>query len=279
MPDGSTNAFLPEPRVVEEFLKSVEPRYNAACAALRSGTLSNDHVYVIAGFVAYVVACSRASMRLGAAAMNARMKVEMVLAGEAGLLPELPPDLPPPLRDMTIAQLLEDGHLVCETDPKYPQAVGIAGIRDLLDAYGNFGWDILLNDHADSPFFTSDHPVAVEATPDPMVVNRIVPLTPRLAIRILPRRDLSGRKLPATFDHFRYRRRTISRQEAMAVNRLIVRSAEDIVLYPLNRAWVGAFVGKNADFRLEAEATNLRYDDGFTSIARTVIGKGARASS
>ena len=32
--EGSTNTYLPEPRLVEDFLKLIEPKYNAACAAI-----------------------------------------------------------------------------------------------------------------------------------------------------------------------------------------------------------------------------------------------------
>lgn len=272
--EGSTNAFLPEPRLVEEFLKSVEPGYNAACTALRAGPILPGHVRVIAGFLSYVMTCSPGGMRLGTEPMNSRLKLEMALMEEAGLLSAPPPELPPALREMSIAQLLEEGHLLCETDPKYPQAIGIASLLRLLGFFGNCPWDILLNGHDDTPFFTSDFPVAVEATSDPMVANRVVPLTPRLAIRIHPRRVSPG-SLPShrdgSFADFRYRRREISRQEAMAVNRLIVGCAEDLVFSSLDRPWVGGFLERNAQFRLEAETSNLRYEGGGLSIARIVL--------
>lgn len=52
-PDGSTNLFLHEPRAIEEFLKRIEPNYNAALDAVRNRAIEVEHVYVIAGFVAY----------------------------------------------------------------------------------------------------------------------------------------------------------------------------------------------------------------------------------
>lgn len=271
VPDGSTNAFLPEPRLVEEFLKPVEPRYNAACAALRYGTISSADISVVAAFVAYVMACSLAARRLGTERLNARLKLEMMMADEMGLLPQLPSDLPAALRGLTVAQLLDQGHLLYETDPKYAQAIGIAGIQRQLVFFGNCQWDILLNEHDDTPFFTSDHPVAVENTTDPMIVNRIVPLTPRLAVRIRPRRFIAGHEPRAGFEHFRYRRRAITRPEAMAVNRLIIRCAEDLVLSSLDSPWVAGFVGKNTRFRLEAETTDLTHDAGVTSVGRVVL--------
>jgi Protein of unknown function (DUF4238) len=64
--DGSTNEYLRNDRAIEEFLKTVEPNYNAAIAELRTGRPSRDTVHVIAGFAAYVTSCSPAAMRLHA---------------------------------------------------------------------------------------------------------------------------------------------------------------------------------------------------------------------
>ena len=57
--DGSTNEYLLNDRAIEEFLKTVEPNYNAAIAELRTGRPSRDTVHVIAGFAAYVRAARR----------------------------------------------------------------------------------------------------------------------------------------------------------------------------------------------------------------------------
>jgi len=37
--DGNTNAFLAEPRMIEEFAKLFEPKYNWACANLEQGKI------------------------------------------------------------------------------------------------------------------------------------------------------------------------------------------------------------------------------------------------
>src|SRR5450755_2736294 len=62
--NGSTNEYLLNDRAIEEFLKTVEPYYNAAIAELRTGRPSQDTVHVIAGFAAYVTSCSPTAMRL-----------------------------------------------------------------------------------------------------------------------------------------------------------------------------------------------------------------------
>lgn len=62
--DGSTNSYLTEARAIEEFLKTIEPNYNAAVGKLVTGGIDRDSVYAIAGFVAYVVVCSPGGMRI-----------------------------------------------------------------------------------------------------------------------------------------------------------------------------------------------------------------------
>ena len=56
--DGNTNGYLTESRVIEEFLKRIEPNYNMALDAIRRREIDAETVYVIAGFVAYVMSCS-----------------------------------------------------------------------------------------------------------------------------------------------------------------------------------------------------------------------------
>ena len=58
--DGNTNAYLLKDRVIEDFLKTIEPNYNQALESLTAGKVeSNCDAYTIAGFVAYIVNLQR----------------------------------------------------------------------------------------------------------------------------------------------------------------------------------------------------------------------------
>jgi hypothetical protein len=72
--DGSTNAYLKNDRLVEEFLKTIEPKYNAAIRQLAVGEPNPGNIYVIAGFAAYIVTCSPAGMRIQAAPLKAMLE-------------------------------------------------------------------------------------------------------------------------------------------------------------------------------------------------------------
>ena len=60
--DGSTNTYLQKNRAVEDFLKTIEPKYNAAVEKLADNRIDEECIRTIAGFVAYVISCSPAGM-------------------------------------------------------------------------------------------------------------------------------------------------------------------------------------------------------------------------
>lgn len=256
--DGSTNSYLRDDRVIEEFLKGLEPKYNAALAKLAADNIDPECVYVIAGFVAYVLTCSPAGMRIHSEPLKGSVEETARVLDSKSLLP--PP--PPELGGESLSELLHSGKIRVEIDPKYPQAIGISSIISRTITFGNFKWDVLINPFDDSPFFTSDFPVAIEKTDDLRILNRIVPLAPNLAIRIRPDLSLDREQTDFSFSFFRHIVRKLRRPEVMSINRLIVRSAESTVFFRDNYEWVPKFVKKNAGFRIESRTQRIPYENG-----------------
>ncbi|MBN7809264.1 hypothetical protein JZX86_28505 [Agrobacterium rosae] len=224
--DGSTNPYLREPRVIEKFLRDIEPRYNAALAKLRDGRLDSDSVFAIAGFAAYVQGCSPGGMRIHSRPLQETVALTTAMLEESGMLPS-PPSV---FGGKTLAQLLDGNEVVVTVDPKYPQSMGITNILRSTSIWGNSCWDILINEHPSTPFFTSDYPLAIEPSGRAGIVNRILPLAPNLAIRILPDLEQRGR-LDLNFANLRIRRVNVRRQDAAEVNRGIVQCAESVVYF------------------------------------------------
>lgn len=251
--DGSTNSYLREDRAVEEFLKGIEPKYNAALAKLTADDIDRECIYVIAGFVAYVLACSPAAMRIHSEPLKGTVE-ETARALDSK---ESFPTPPPELGGESLTELLCSGKVRVEIDPKYPQAMGIASILSSTFKLGNFKWDILINPFDDNPFFTSDFPVAIEKTEDIRVLNIIAPLAPNLAIRIRHDLSLNREHTDFSFSGFRRTLRKLSRPEVMSVNKLIVRCAETTVFFRDDYEWVPKFVKKNAGFRIEPRTRRI----------------------
>jgi hypothetical protein len=260
--DGSTNAYLRENRAIEEFLRTIESNYNAALGKLIVGAIGQECIYTIAGFVAYVMTCSPAGMRIGSGLLKHTVESAAAMMEARGLLPP-----PPELAGATLTDLLRDGTFDVTIDPKYPQAIGISSILELTATLGNFKWDILHNDFDDSPFFTSDFPVAIEKTNDLRILNRIVPLAPNLALRIKPDLTLDRSQSDCSFANFGYRSRNVSRQELVKLNCLIVRCAEETVFYRDDQPWVRPFVAKNAHYRIEPHTYKLTTPTGTVLIS------------
>jgi hypothetical protein len=168
--EGSTNSYLLRDRIIEEFLKGIEPYYNRCAENLRLGIYDEHTVAVIAGYISYVTNCSPTSMRL--ATVPLRRAIETV----AGFV------------DDTVADKLEQRELEIEVDKKYSQAVGIGMIQKTAMVFGNSLWDVLHNDNKHSAFFTSDFPSAIENPNEIGFLNRIIPLAPDLALKIYPDR-------------------------------------------------------------------------------------------
>ena len=246
--DGSTNTYLKEDRSIEEFLKTIEPKYNEALAKLIENKIDEQCIYTISGFAAYVVSCSPAGMRIQSGPLKSSVEAVAATMEARGLMP------PPPkeLGGESLVELLGTGAVKVKVDPKFPQAIGINSIRRSLAIFGNCRWDILLNDFSDSPFFTSDFPAAVEETRDRRIINRVVPLAPNLAIRIRPDPTIDNDLADFSFANFHCRRRSISYKEVEEINRLIVRCAEDTVFYRDDLAWVQKFIAKNRHYRVES---------------------------
>ncbi len=248
---------MTEQRIIEDFLTTVEPKYNASVDKLRSGKIDVDAIYVISGFAAYVATCSPAAMRINAGSIHGTLEATAVMMERRGYMPKAPPEF----GGKSFAELLAEGTVGFEIDGKYPQAIGIANVMGHVGRFGNFDWDTLINDEPGSPFFTSDYPIAVEVADDPRVANRIVPLAPDIAIRIKPNvnREKSD---DFSFPDFSSRRRKVRLAEIREINRLIVQSAELLVFFSDNHDWVSRFVERHRRYRVELTVHRIPKDRG-----------------
>jgi hypothetical protein len=265
--EGSTNAYLTHDRLIEELLTGIEPKYSAAARKLAAGEIAPECIYPIAAFAAYIMTCSPAAMRIQSAPLKAMVESTARALDAANAFPSPPAAL----GGGRLTELLQTGKVKVTVDPKYPQAIGIANILKMALTFGNSAWDILKNPFDDCPFFTSDFPAAIEESADPRVLNRIVPLTPTLAVRIRPDIALKRNELDFGFEHFRYRMYELGREELHAINRLLVQCAEDLVFYRDDLPWVKPFIMKYASFRIEMHTQELGTHNSALLISRQRI--------
>jgi Protein of unknown function (DUF4238) len=259
---NSSNSYLTNDRVIEDFLRGVEPKYDETLAKLRKGNIDPECIGVVSGLAAFVACCAPAAMRMHIAPFENLVAAEAAILDRQGLLPRAPSIL----GNKTLTELLVEGSARVEVDKKYPQAIGISTIIGRVAFWGNSAWEILCNEDSGDPFFTSDYPIALEAK-SARFANWIVPLSPDLAIRIIPDARLSETKPDLSFSQFSCVRRIPSRAELIEINRLMVRSAEDMVFYRDNSAWIPRFIAKNRHYRIEVVTERIPHGTGFLNIA------------
>jgi hypothetical protein len=255
--EGSTNPYLQEPRVIEEFLRDVEPCYNAALEKARAGALDPAAIFAIAGFAAYVQACSPAGMRIHTGPLQETLELTAEMLDERGIFPPSPAAL----GGKTMTQLLRDKDVIFDVDPKYPQPMGISNILRSTSLWGNSYWDIIVNEDPANPFFTSDYPLAIEPGQRAGIIKRILPLAPDLAIRILPDLEQRGNQ-DLSFSNLRIRRINARRQDVADVNRRIVQCAESVVYFSKDLSWIPGFVEKHRRFRIKPQTLRLPEGNG-----------------
>lgn len=113
---GSTNKYLSEPRAIEIFLKNIEPNYNISVEAIRQKAPGTKDVYVIAGFIAYIMACSPTGMRITRGPIAAAVQSTAEILDAQGRFPPAPTAF----GGKSMTELLSDGLVQLKIDDKIP---------------------------------------------------------------------------------------------------------------------------------------------------------------
>jgi len=246
---GNSNPFLSEERIIEEFLQTIEPYYNRAVDEILNRKFDNNTLYTIAGFVAYIQTCSPTGVRISQNHLKTMVEDASKVIDKQGKIPSPPEEL----GGKTFTELLNSGEVKIQVDQKYPQALGISGIMSSLAVFANCHWDIIINEYEDNSFFTSDFPIGQELSSNPIIINKIFPLRPNVAIRIRPHENINTENPDYTFSKFKYRFAKVSRNDIVNINRLLVRCAEDMVFFNKNHDWISPFIKKNSKFFIKPQ--------------------------
>jgi hypothetical protein len=255
--EGSTNSFLSKERAVEDFLKDVEPIYNKSIEKFRQKSPDGESIYTIAGIMSYILTCSPTAMRLGETPLKTSVEQTALNLDAKNAFPPPPPEI-----GSSMTELIEKGTLNIDIDQKFPQALGIIGIQSYINIFGNSYWEILHNPFDNNPFFTSDFPIVYEFSKHSPVVNKIMPLAPDLAVRIIPDKKFDWESAGNSFSNFKYQKRILKRRDVVNLNRQIIRCAEDLIFYRDNLTWIYRFVEKNRKFYIEPQTDKIPSQNG-----------------
>lgn len=255
--DGDINPTLKEPGLLGAYRDYFEPHWNLSIAQIASGTLRNQHKWAVAGYLANLMACVPAWLRV-----NQESMVDMrgTLVRES-LRADKNQGVALNEAQQQLLAFLESGKRL----PMDPNEAKAHAIRDLVDhawrAY-NADWIILRND-SQQPFITSDNPLALGWSGrlgDP--VRRYLPVTPNLCVGVSfdPARHDERKLTPELLkDDLQAGSRGVVRTgmarpiEVREINKLIVQSAEEQIFSCKAFDQLPVLIRKYGRYRLASE--------------------------
>lgn len=220
----NTNEYFDEPRLIEDFLKTIEPKVNDSINKINNQNIDYECIYAISGLIAYINSCSPGAIRLSNKLTQKTTEHYLRIGDQLGKFPSFHTDT----EDLNIGDLIDEKELTVSVDNKYCHAIGVSNILQTLFTFGNFKWEILQN-NSTMPYITSDYPIAIEQTFDPTIVNKIFPLTPKIAIKIYPERIYNADDKKVKFDYFGVSYKKVDFKIVDSINREIIKSAESLI--------------------------------------------------
>lgn len=250
--DGDKNPYFQNPRILDEYLPHFENNWHGKINELESGPIDLAAKYVIAGYIAFLRSCTPTAKRLGQAAVSTFLQPLVDDVATKALTNESIGLSPPSIA--SLKETIECGELIAEVDRNYAHALGIQSINNTLLTYYYSPWVTLINE-SEYEFITSDNPVII-TDEDYLKPIFFVPVKPRLGLLIAPR--IKADKLPKafcdTYDNKKFDEITVIRpSKVKLLNKQMVQSSEDTVLYQSKTDWVENLVAKYSNWRVEIE--------------------------
>lgn len=219
--------FKDNPQMLADFRRMFEPQWNPTIGAIRTGRVSIDDRFAVAGYWAQLTTCTPAWHK------NAVKTYEQQLIDFIPLVAErVAQERPEHRQDLEDA--LARGQIRPNVDADHVKAILTAHLADATFVLYEQDWTLLVNDTA-VPFVTSDNPSSVfprHSFLDPL--TRLLPLAPDFAIlAVINPRKKRMVESSAKIEDLRpgaLRRRRVDRKAVVRLNRVTIMNADEIIL-------------------------------------------------
>jgi hypothetical protein len=255
--DGDVNPTLKDPGLLGDYRSYFEPHWNPSIAQIASGNLRNQDKWAVAGYLANLMACVPAWLRVNLESeidMGGTLVRESLRTGsDRGItLTEV---------QQKLLTFLESGKRI-PLDPNKAKARAAQSLVDHAWRAYNADWIILRND-SQQPFITSDNPLGFGWSGrlgDP--VRRYLPVTPHLCLCLSfdPARHDERRLTPELLERdLKAGPRGVARSgtarpiEVREINKLIVQCAEEQIFSSEDFGQLPLLIRKYGRYRLESE--------------------------
>lgn len=255
---GSNNQYFQKERLLEEYLKKCENRWNDSVRIFTSDPTSDkfklDYLQskkIIADYIAYLGFGTPAKNRTGQEHLKAIVHKMFEIMYKQGMFP------PPP---ESLKSLLPDikNNIAVKIDSKYPQAIGISALKEMSDRLFFCSW-LRVENQTDIPFITSDNPFCfwyVKNSEQPWIY---VPITPKFAVLMRPFLDA---KEAISYNHSLDDGEIAKPEFIGKMNDLIIGGAERIVISNVKSDELLRDVKKLKDKKLVTEILEVPMGNG-----------------
>ncbi len=266
-PEGNTNSYFSDPRVLEDYLIPLENRWNENLEKLETGQCDPTCRVEIASYLAFLRTCTPTAIRQSVGNLKGILSSTAKVLASQGLLHS--DKFSKEFNDFMVAKLMNDE---CEfqVQEEYAHARNIEILDRLPITLCNADWKVLLT--KGNNFLTSDNPFCLyHPGKDPMVAWCYIPLRPDMALLLRPKIEnaeiIREKKFEnLSFGNIEYGR--VRPKFQFLFNQDLVRHAEEKVFFPERADWVERIVRENKDWKAISQVDVLPCDDGLLNIVR-----------
>jgi hypothetical protein len=251
--------FLSPPDALGQWLKIFEPHWAAAVAKLEaSHELMPDDKFVIAGYWAHLSTCTPMWRRV--AADHQQRDLDTIYVERFTEHAQAHPHQFPKGGDYL--PLLKDGKLKVEIDKDFPKALVTTQLLKHQWCLHHQAWDVVWNE-TDELFITSDNPSCFDYQYGSLLrAARYLPLTPRLALWTL----IDQENIPEVGQNIAPANvsagRTATSKFVRDMNRLVIQSAENIVLASEPKSYIPLCLKKYKNWKVCVNVSRIPTPDG-----------------
>jgi hypothetical protein len=259
--------FKKNARLLGEYRKILEPQWNPTVAAVRSGQISAEDKFVLAGYWALLTTCTPTWHH------NAVKVAEGQLADFIPLVARHLANEKPEYGDF-IEQALAEGGIEPNTDRQHIKAMLTQQLTRTTLLLYQLDWTVIRN-RTQAPFITSDNPSSVlPRRPFLNILRRFLPLAPDLALfaTIDPttKRSTELPNLEKT-PPGRVHHAQVTRKQAARLHRVTVINADELVFSVEACRPVRRLVRNHRDFKVAVEHARFPTPSGGYINASTVV--------
>lgn len=270
--DWDTNPYFEDDRAIDQYLQVVEPKWNDGVKDIRNLLRYEEVKYFMAGYIAVLASCTPAAIRtLTHSTAEIIASSGNIIAQQMQDHPERFPGLDP-LPDDIFQKIMDAGGMKAEVDPKHTHARAAENLVNTQWVFYKSEWKILDN-QTDSPFLTSDFPVAFYyPKPQSQIPFRYIPISPRYAVMIAPSLDEEDKKHPKEeFDEFPETKTEIVSVKPRfpeILNKLTVQGAEKFVISAHDKPWIGKLVKRYKNWKMDSGTVRFPIGNGEIIVSK-----------